>query len=378
MKKKIFIAILLIVGFIAALLILLPDKKDKTLSSITPSVSNQLSILICDNEGENCDESANVPTGSYIIDEEQTYCEGGGKVGNYDASAGTIKYNVKGNDECTIYFKESINYLSQMVLAKESSRDYTSSQDGSIYRVVNQNGVRYEGKNPDNYVEFNGGELWRIIGTFNGADIGLDSTKYYTKIIKAQSTITKAQGNTLAGTYLDWVNSPANTYLNGEYYNSLTSDAQNMIAKYNDEFSTWHIRAAAEWQDFFASDWYSIERSTGTAVSVATQNAAIGLMYPSDYGYAAYGSNCNNTSTETLDNYSNNCGTVDWLSLSGENPQWLITTLYWSSSSSMSVINRAVQPLIGMERLIFPTLYLEADIVVDSGEGTSELPYILK
>jgi len=106
-----------------------------------------------------------------------------------------------------------LNTLSDTVLALESNDDYTSKEDGTIYRVANQNGVRYEGKNPDNYVEYNG-ELWRIIGTFNGSDMNLDPNKEYTKIARSTPIGNMAWDT---GGENDWVKSTLNAYLNGEY-----------------------------------------------------------------------------------------------------------------------------------------------------------------
>ncbi|MBE6155439.1 MAG: hypothetical protein E7164_01630 [Firmicutes bacterium] len=63
---------------------------------------NQLAFIMC--EGESCQTTSTIPVGDYILDEERTYCEAGGKISNYDSTLGTIKYVVKGNDECKVYF----------------------------------------------------------------------------------------------------------------------------------------------------------------------------------------------------------------------------------------------------------------------------------
>ncbi|MBE6149025.1 MAG: hypothetical protein E7167_06050 [Firmicutes bacterium] len=370
-----------------------------------------LSFNICDSDGVNCSESTSVPIGSYVIDEEKTYCEGGGKVSAYNSTLGTIKYTIKGNDECKIYFKKAITNLSEIILAKESTKDYTSSQDGSIYRVVNQNGVRYEGKDPDNYVEYNG-ESWRIIGTFNGEDVGLETDKKYTKIIYDgelmsaswdctdellldDGTCNYMMGDT-SGTTNDWVNSSLHSYLNNNYLNNLSNESQGQIAKYNNNYSTWYLLGVVDAAtSYYASEWYDLERSTGYipyeiiidantgretesyfSPSVAS---AIGLMYPSDYGYAAYGEQCNNESTETLDNY-NVCGTLDWLVLtpfegSEVITEWTITPESLHSACAVgSSIYDGFLIYSGNDvtevRVIRPTLYLAYDVEITGGNGS--------
>ncbi|MBE6155394.1 MAG: hypothetical protein E7164_01395 [Firmicutes bacterium] len=83
------------------------SKKENSIDQNAVQASKKnLAFLICDGVGANCEESQSVPTGDYILDEERTYCEAGGKISNYDSTLGTIKYTIKGNDECKIYFKE--------------------------------------------------------------------------------------------------------------------------------------------------------------------------------------------------------------------------------------------------------------------------------
>ncbi|MBE6155230.1 MAG: hypothetical protein E7164_00540 [Firmicutes bacterium] len=284
--------------------------------------------------------------------------------------------------------------LANAVLAKESSSDYTSSQDGSIYRVVDQNGVRYEGKDPDNYVWYNCTddndtstcERWRIIGVFNGADVGLDSSKKYTKIARSTPLETLMVWDT--GGENDWVNSTLNAYLNGEYLSSLSTTAQTMIATYNNKYSLWHLRGPDSTTYEYAAGWYEIEKNTGTpgyrngtaGAADAAKEYAIGLMYPSDYGYAAYGTACNNESTETLYNYGGSCAAVDWL-LYSEGNEWLISPYAGRSDYAFFVYvdyGRYVDYVsVYNEFAARPVLYLEADVLVKDGNGSEENPYKL-
>ena len=298
-----------------------------------------------------------------------------------------------------LYYEAPKEYLSETVLALERSEDYTSSQDGSIYRVVNQNGVRYEGKDPDNYVWYNCTddndtttcERWRIIGVFDGTDVGLDSSKKYTKIARSTPLETYMSWNSTSPYENDWVNSTLNTYLNGEYLSSLSTTAQGMIATYYSKYSLWHLLGpnGSELQTYYTPDMYRAERDitvgtpgyrNGTAGAAdAAKEAAIGLMYPSDYGYAAYGTACNNESTETLLNYEGSCAAVDWLF--SHDWEWLISP-YADNSGIAFYVNGYRGYVNGVdgvsaENAARPVLYLEADIEVVGGNGSEDSPYEL-
>jgi len=410
--KKILIIIL---GFIIIILGLsFFRKNDEVVNKnfINDKKSN-MAFLVCDLAGENCIENNSVPIGSYSIDENKTYCEGGGKVSNYDSALGTIKYIIKGNDECKIYFKETQKSLSETVLALERSEDYTSSQDGSIYRVVNQNGVRYEGKDPDNYVWYNCTddndtstcERWRIIGVFDGTDVGLDPSKKYTKIARSTPLETEmawdcddanSDGDCISiydslESENDWVNSTLNQYLNGEYLSSLSTTAQEMIAEHNGKYSLWHLRGTDSdtHKTLYAAGWYEIERNTGTAGyrngiegdADAAKEAAIGLMYLSDYGYAAYGSSCNNENTETVYNYGGSCGAVDWL-LYSPGMQWFISPIAGYAGGAFIMLGKSGGYVsshgASFNHSARPVLYLEANVGIEPGDGSAENPYKLK
>ena len=59
-----------------------------------------------------------------------------------------------------------------------------SGQTQGTGQVVNENGYRYEGKDPNNYIWFNN-ELWRIIGVFDSASHGQSGN--LVKIIREES-----------------------------------------------------------------------------------------------------------------------------------------------------------------------------------------------
>lgn len=102
----------------------------------------------------------------------------------------------------------------------------------------------------------------------------------------------------------------------------------------------------------------------------------VGLMYPSDYGYAA-GITC---ATETsLDSYSSSCKLKDWL-FNSSNWQWFMTpnsnnpSFVWVLYSTGSVYNNLNINTTGG---VTPVFYLSPSASITSGKGTSKAPYIL-
>ena len=102
-------------------------------------------------------------------------------------------------------------------------------------------------------------------------------------------------------------------YLNGDYYNSLTSIAKGQI-----NTALWYTGAV---EDGTASEVYEYERSdatgTETTVNYTTKWAGlIGSIYASDFGYA--GTNCGSYTIYDYNNESS-CGTTsNWLTPSSD------------------------------------------------------------
>ena len=122
-----------------------------------------------------------------------------------------------------------------------------------------------------------------------------------------------------------------------------------------------------------ASEYYDVERSdsvyNGNPTSV---NQYIGLMYPSDYGYAA-GSSCLQTA---VFNYSDGCYVNDYLSI-GIN-EWLLSPYVVGNDLSAMVLRKS--GLInsgGVVNLVSirPLLYLKSDVKITGGDGSLNSPY---
>ena len=240
--------------------------------------------------------------------------------------------------------------------ATDTITDLLPSNPDELYKDEHGD-IRYYGANPNNYVSFNN-ELWRIIGVIDGK----------IKIIRNESIGSYAwasNGNN------NWNNSSLKSYLNGEYYNSIDSTYKNMIS----EEKYYLGGTSSNITTITTSGYYDAERSNNVYGSnpVSTKQY-IGLMYPSDYGYAA-GSSCLST---TLYDYDSSCKNSDYLSI-GVN-EWLQAPPA-SSRYSAAVLNGG--GFVGSSNNVIysnavrPVLYLTSETQIIVGDGSSLNPFEL-
>ena len=291
------------------------------------------------------------------------------------------------NATCDVSFNTiSTTYLNNYIIGLSGTTQGTG-------QVVNENGYRYEGKDPNNYIWFNN-ELWRIIGVFDEATHEV-SGQNLVKIIRADSIggLAWHKSNTN-----DWTASSLMNLLNGAYYNSENGTGGEYCYGYsttvpagncdytetgiNDTYRpmienvTWHLGGHSS-TGATAEAFYGYERGT-TVYSgrPPTTTEYIGLMYPSDYGYSVLSSSC--ARTTNLSSYNKaTCAGQSWLY--GQGYEWTITPRssysnyvffvnYNGSLSSHHASNgNAVRPV----------LYLDSSVYVMDGNGSVSDPYII-
>src|SRR5574344_2728031 len=302
------------------------------------------------------------------------------------------------------------------------------SYDGDelVYDGTTDNNLRYIGANPNNYVSFNG-ELWRIIGVMNNIDNGSGTKETRLKIIRNES-IGKyswdSSDSTVDAGYgvNEWSQADLMTELNsGPYWNrtsgacysgnnnttttcdfsstGLTTASQSMIGT-----ALWNTGAndgtTYIYNNIPTTASYTLERSSNNGkictsgdycndrVSrITTWIGKVGLMYPSDYGYATSGGSTTiraSCLTEYLYNWDSStvsdCKTNDWL-YDRSTIQWTIMPCVSSSNATIE-FNVGVDGKIGIFRSVpppgvRPTVYLSSSAKITSGTGTSSDPYIL-
>ena len=254
-----------------------------------------------------------------------------------------------------------------------------------------ENGYRYEGKNPNNYVLFNG-EMWRIIGVFDSSTHGVSGN--LTKIIRNESIGSYAWHKSSTN---DWSAASLNTILNTYYYNSGNGTGQTACYFYstsvpgNCDFRytgldatsrgmiqqvTWKLGGYSS-ASATAEAFYGYERGT-TVYSgrPTTATGYIGLMYPSDYGYSVLSSSC--ARTTNLDSYDKStCGGQSWLLKNGY--EWTLTP-YSSYSSHVFYVNLdayLTRNNAYSGHAVRPTAYLKSSVYIVSGDGSEANPYVL-
>ena len=278
---------------------------------------------------------------------------------------------------------------------------YTLAYDGT-----SDNNLRYVGANPCNYVTFNGEKAgWRIIGILNTPE-GQRMKLIRTDFLGKYSWDNKASGTGSSTSEYgsnDWTDSTLKEVLNnGAYYNKtsgtcpngengattscdftnngLTDEAKNQI-----DTITWKLGGAKEIFNSstgLASHWYTYERGTEVFSGRSTEwQGKVGLMYPSDYGYATSGGTSMNRASclaKELYNWSgaSDCKNNDWLRKSADVGEWILTPRSYNSSSVFLVNGGRVDHFSAyLRRVVRPSVYLISKTSILGGEGTLENPY---
>ncbi len=357
------------------------------------------------------------PTEGYKFNAELSRCENGSTLSWDDTKKAVI---VSGNlsDKCYVYFD-----IYQPTLAEYIKSQYTGTQgDNGIYyhnstlaNGAGDNSYRYAGANPNNFVCFGSDaspcptdNLYRIIGVFGENYHGVTG-KQLVKLIKYDYMTTDELGtdgdysqtykewgmdSTYKGTYGDgerigvyfwnkdastntWSTSLLNkTNLNTNFINYLGTTWANKIATV-----TWKV-GGNTWANIGAktsSVAYTNEITnpvtTNTTDNATTYSAKIGLMYVSDYGFAA----SPDAWTLTMSSYNNTTAT---------NNNWMYMGLYeWTVSRTAEYSEYAfyvrsggtVNYYFGLGYVIGvrASFNLESSVSYVSGSGSMSDPIVI-
>ena len=388
--------------------------------------------------------SSEWPTEGYIFNAERSKCENGGTL-SWNDETNQVVLTTKVSDKCYVYFdvqppdvtitasntpttygklgslncSNSISTYNQQYNRVEISSidnkytsctlnytDSTSKVNLASYiiglagstqgtgQVVNENGYRYEGKNPNNYIWFNN-EYWRIIGVFDSTSHGQNG-KNLVKIIRSDTLDNIDWDKSNAN---DWTVAGLNSLLNEAYYNAQDGTDSDYCYAYSITMSancdytkkgiqsgyremianvTWYLGGYLT-NSVTTDVFYKYERGTSVASGNATSTTGnIGLMYPSDYGYSVLSSSC--ARTTNLDSYNSlTCALQSWLY--GKGYEWTITPssshrdrgFYLDYSGYLITGGGSVYTGHGSR----PVLYLDASVYKIGGDGSMNSPYIV-
>ena len=305
----------------------------------------------------------------------------------------------------------------------ESLEDGTTEDDGSgVYKVQHDaiassnsatgaeipavTDYRYYGPSPNNYIclDMEGGStcpdkhLYRIIGS-------IYEEKENTNRIKVIKATPLTDGTTKgyawdSGNVDIWA-----TITSGNYSNSLTSGASlmkllnsgdwwnrtNTFANYGltekaksyITTSRYYLGEYNNTNGVMTNQFYAYERGTTRYDTNRPLywDGYVGLMYPSDYGYAA-GNTCV-TGTKLYD-YDGGCKNKDWLWMTTSSDytngyEWLMSP---NSGFSDNAFNVDSSGYVNLDYVVIassarPVFYLNSSASITDGEGTSTKPYIL-
>ena len=219
------------------------------------------------------------------------------------------------------------------------------------------NSFRYIGSNPNNYVCFGStlnpcpeNNLYRIIGIFNNQLKIIKNTMYSSQIF-----------DSLKSNY--YVSSDMHEYLNTVVLNSFSSPWNELIANH-----TWYVGGIDNtFTNSNVHDIYTYELGNEKIASVYI-NAKIGLMYISDYGYAADTNYYNSALT----------GTANWL-YNNQNT-WFMTRNNSSNDTQYYLTNKGTISIANVSDTtsnfqVRPTFYLNSNVKKSGGTGTVSDPY---
>ena len=232
----------------------------------------------------------------YVLDEVQSYCGvNGEKDENIEVYLTEDWFIHVGNmktsrTKCTLYFVKGKFFNGKGIPVVEEGNglyivEHTDSELDDEWKKTE---YRYAGEDPNNYVWFNE-ELWRMIGFVN-VKTSDGHVEQRVKIIKGNNNGSLAWDSSRSN---DWTKASLMTYLNGEYHDQFKDRSKNMV----DEGIIWSIGAGNSDLSYTPNNFYETERGTTTYNSQPsewkkeTENDfhSIGLMYPSDYGWASTG-----------------------------------------------------------------------------------------
>ena len=321
-----------------------------------------------------------------------------GKLGSINCTGSSATYNQQYNRVEISSFNGkysscSLNYTDST--SKVNLASYIMGLSGKTQgtgKVVNENGYRYEGKNPNNYIWFNN-EYWRIIGVFDSASHG-QSNKNLVKIIRDDvlDGLVWDKSNTN-----DWTASSLKSLLNGAYYKAQDGTSSGYCYGYSTTVTancdytkkgiqsgyrgmianvTWHLGGYSS-TSATSSAFYGYERGTTVYSGRPTSTTGyIGLMYPSDYGYSVLSSSC--TRTTNLGSYGTTCAGQSWLYGKGDEwtltPSSLLSIFVFHLSNIASVYSNYANGGWGTR----PVLYLDASVYKIDGDGSLNNPYIVR
>ena len=365
--------------------------------------------------------------------DEEITCKDVAKINDEDYKSCIISFDSEGNAKVSITGKGKFDGLKITNGTKENAEvkeitkptygmkatEYITNlleYDGEGLKKDNTSdqNIRYYGSNPNNYVSFNN-ELWRIIGVF-GNNVKLVRSESLGSLSWDSSDSTTNNGNGInqwgESTYEDgslYEGADLQVYLNKMYYGGDTTVT--CYSSYNNQTITcptgtieetskslidnhiWNTGATeynmrTDTLAFYQSERGSVNGkicSSGkmcndTVTRTTEWTGYIGLPYGTDWAYASSESVCETNMQTKDDSNVYICKNNNWMQRNTW--AWYLSPVgnlsYAFNAWSVSGGGGGGSNSAASSYAVAPSIYLKSNVLIESGNGTSSNPYILK
>ena len=299
--------------------------------------------------------------------------------------------------------KENAEVVDKCPTAVEKIESLATESNTEGLELTSDGNIRYTGSSPKNYIKFND-EDWRIIGTFT-VTTASGKTEKLLKIVKDTQFSTSMSWDSSASSVNsgygvnEWSQADLMTELNTLYLNQgsgtcfngssntsttcdFTSTGINSASRNMVEEVVWNT-GTFSWGTTPVLTAYNAERGTRTGkecssgiycndsvTRTTTWTGKVGLIYPSDYGYASTDTSCR---ANINDNTNYSCENTNWLH-SGST-YWTISRIANSYRATLSWFVRS-DGFVDFDSAyrgfgVRPSIYLKSDVSITSGDGSS-------
>ena len=341
------------------------------------------------------------PTDGYVFNATLSKCENGGEL-SWDDTNKRVLMSGNVSDKCYVYFD-----VIQVLLADYVKSLYTGTQgengiyyhDAILTNGAGDNSYRYSGADPNNYVCFGTNttpcptdNLYRMIGVF-GDQVKLVKYDYANSNLLGTNGDYSGTGTYSTSGYSTYKGSL--TTINRYYWNDSTDTNTWSESNLNKiATTTWKVGGNTAEKIRGSAMYIAYQNEITNAVTTNTTDGAkeysaqIGLMYVSDYGYAAsptywtyYGYNSDSTKDYRAATTSN------WMYMGLD--EWTISRRAAVSNSAFYVANGGfvhfngvyhddhLPSSIGNGFGVRPSFNLLSSITYISGDGTQNSPIII-
>ena len=353
--------------------------------------------------------------------DEEITCKDVAKINDEDYKSCIISFDSEGNAKVNITGKGKFDGLKITNGTKENAEvkeitkptygmkatEYITNlleYDGEGLKIDNTSdqNIRYHGSNPNNYVSFNN-ELWRIIGVF-GNNVKLVRSESLGKLSWDSSDPSVNYGYGVN----EWSQADLQNYLNNMYYGGETvtcyggfknttrtcpTGSLNEESKILIDNHTWNTGAIEDATVTDTLAFYQAERGTKTGKictsgadcndtvnRTTTWTGYVALPYITDWAYASSESDCE-TNMQVKDSSSKFiCKNNNWMHRNSYT--WYLSPQAGSGNAPgvwlVSDGGYALADLASPPYDVAPSIYLKSNVLIESGNGTSDSPYILK